>query len=157
MNDPLKRYRRRFRSWKNRLRLAREHERYRAAFRARRLADPDDAAVRKAIAERFPGLRPKPKGTLKIIAIYHHYNWEDYALKPALEKFGKVRRYDWFGEFNLASRDWRRSVKAEMNRDLVVRIGRWVAEERPDVIFTYLSGEIVFPETVRALRAFFGV
>ncbi|MBU2054610.1 MAG: glycosyltransferase [Proteobacteria bacterium] len=154
MNDPLKRYRRRFRSWKNRLRLAREHERYRAAFRARRLAVPDDAAVRKAIAERFPGLRPKPKGTLKIVAIYHHYNWEDYALKPALEKFGTVRRYDWFGEFNHARRDWRRSVKAEMNRDLVVRIGQWVAEERPDVIFTYLSGEIIFPETVRALRAF---
>lgn len=154
MNDPLKRYRRRFRSWKNRLRLARERERYGTAFRARGLAVPDDAAVRKAVAERFPGLRPKPKGTLKIIAIYHHYNWEDHSLKPALEKFGTVRHYDWFKAFNHQRKDWRTSLKGEMNLDLAARIGGWVAKERPDVIFTYLSGEIVSPETVQSLKVF---
>jgi len=36
----------------------------------------------------------------------------------------------------------------------VVRIGQWVVGERTDVIFTYLSGELVFPETVQALRAY---
>jgi len=154
MNDPLKKYRRRFRLWKNKRRLASESERYGAAFRARELTAPDDAAVRKAVAERLPGLRPKPKGALKIIAIYHHYNWEDHSLKPALEKFGTVRRYDWAGEFDHQRKDWRSSVKVKMNRDLAARIGGWVAQERPDVIFTYLSGEIVFPETVRSLRAF---
>ncbi len=39
-------------------------------------------------------------------------------------------------------------------RDLAARVGSWVGEERPDVIFTYLSGELVSPETVQALRAY---
>ncbi|MEK6534530.1 MAG: glycosyltransferase [Thermodesulfobacteriota bacterium] len=136
------------------MRLKRELEGYEAAFASRGLAIPDDSAIRLALQNRFPGLRPKPKGALSIIAVYHNYNWEEGALKPALEKFGTVRRYDWFNAFDHSGRDWRSSVKAEMNRDLVVRIGQWVAAERPDVIFTYLSGEIVFPETVQALRSF---
>ena len=154
MNDPLKTCRRRFRSWKNRVRLKGELERYEAAFTARGLAIPDDSAIRLALQNRFPGLRPKPKGALSIIAVYHNYNWEDTSLRPALERFGTVRRYDWFEEFNHARRDWRRSVKADMNRDLAARVGCWVGEERPDVIFTYLSGELVSPETVRVLRSF---
>ncbi|MBU2027828.1 MAG: glycosyltransferase [Proteobacteria bacterium] len=154
MNDPLKTCRRRFRSWKNRVRLKGELERYEAAFTARGLAIPDDSAIRLALQNRFPGLRPKPKGALSIIAVYHNYNWEDTSLRLALERFGTVRRYDWFEEFNHARRDWRRSVKADMNRDLAARVGCWVGEERPDVIFTYLSGELVSPETVRALRAY---
>jgi len=154
MKDPLKTYRRRFRSWKNRVRLKGELESYEAAFASRGLAIPDDSATRLALQNRFPGFRPKPKGALSIIAIYHNYNWEDGALKPALEKFGTVRRYDWFKAFDHSGRDWRSSVKAEMNRELVVHIGQWVAGERPDVIFTYLSGELVFPETVQALRSF---
>lgn len=154
MNDPLKTCRRRFRSWENRVRLKGELERYEAAFTARVLAIPDDSAIRLALQNRFPGLRPKPKGALSIIAVYHNYNWEDTSLRPALERFGTVRRYDWFQKFNHARRDWRRSVKADMNRDLAARIGQWVAAERPDVIFTYLSGELVFPETVQALRSF---
>ena len=136
------------------MRLKGELERYEAAFTTRGLAIPDDSAIRLALQNRFPGLRPKPKGELSIIAIYHNYNWEDTSLRPALEKFGTVRRYDWFEEFNHARRDWRRSVKADMNRDLAARVGCWVGEERPDVIFTYLSGELVSPETVRALRAY---
>jgi hypothetical protein len=154
MNDPLKKYRRRFRSWKNGVRLNRELAGYEAAFASLGLAIPDDAAIRLALRNRFPGLGPKPKGALSIIAVYHNYNWEEGALKPALEKFGAVRRYDWFDEFDHSAREWRGSVKAEMNRDLVTRIGQWVAAKRPDVIFTYLSGELVSPETVRALRSF---
>jgi hypothetical protein len=154
MNDPLKPYRRRFRAWRNRLRLRCEGERYAAAFRARGLTIPDDAAIREALKGRFPDLRPKPQGTLSIIALYHHYNWEDRALKPALEKFGTVRHYDWFGDFDHSRPDWRRTGKGAMNRDLRERVGRWAGEERPDAIFTYLSGELVAPETIRALRAF---
>ena len=144
----------RFGRWSNTKRLRRELFEYEARFASRGLAIPDDSAIRLALQNRFPGLMPKPKGALSIIAVYHHYNWEDYSLKPAMEKFGTVRRYDWFEAFDHSGGDWRGAVKAEMNRDLAVRIGQWVAAERPDVIFTYLSGELVFPETVQALRSF---
>lgn len=154
MNDPLKPYRRRFRAWKNRILLQLELRRYETAFRSRGLAIPSDSDIRETLRDRFPQLRGKPKGSLSIIAIYHHYNWEDHSLKPALEKFGKVRRYDWFEAFNHQGQDWLASVKAEMNRDLLGRVGRWVTEERPDVIFSYLTGELVSPETLKALRAF---
>ena len=154
MNDPLKPYRRRFRAWRNQRRLRREGEHYAAVFRARGLTIPDDAAIREALKGRFPDLRPKPPGGLSIIALYHHYNWEDRALKPALEKFGTVRHYDWFGDFDHSRPGWRRTGKGAMNRALRAQVGRWAAEERPDAIFTYLSGELVDPETIRDLRAF---
>ena len=150
----LKLSRERLKAWLNRRRLGRERERYEAAFRAGGLSIPDDTAIRGTLVSRFPGLRPKPKGTLSIVAVYHHYNWENMALKPALERFGRVRHYDWFGDYDHSRRDWRRMGKRGMNGDLLARVGRWVAEERPDAIFTYLSGELVDPQTVRSLRAF---
>ncbi|MCK9364563.1 MAG: glycosyltransferase [Syntrophales bacterium] len=153
MDDPLKKTRKKFRQWNNTRRLKAELAGYEAAFEARRLKIPDDAAILSAIKERFPDLAPKPPGELSIIAIFHNYNWENSSLLPALEKLGRVRHYDWFDEFPHTRHDWRKSLKAKMNRNLVERIGRWAKAEKPDVIFTYLSGEIVSPETIRALRS----
>jgi len=99
-------------------------------------------------------MRPKPAGCLRIIAVYHHYNWENYSLKPALEKFGTVRHYDWFDEFNHQDKDWRKTGKARMNRALLEKFSRWIAEDRADVIFMYVSGELVEPDTLSALREF---
>jgi hypothetical protein len=84
---------------------------------------------------------------------YHHYNWENGALKPSLEKFGRVRHYDWFDKFNHSGKDWHKSQKAAMNRDLIRQVNTWMAEEKADVIFTYLSGELVEPETLQAIRS----
>jgi spore maturation protein CgeB len=154
MNDPLKAYRRRFRALRDRRRLDNEVKMYEASFAAGGLVVPDDTTIREIMRERFPALETRIKGDLEILAIYHHYNWENTALKPALEKFGRVRHYDWFERFNHQRRDWRSSLKAQMNRDLLARVESWIAEKRPDVIFCYLSGELVDPETVRGLRAF---
>ena len=154
MDFSLKAYRRRGRIRRNQERLRQEMVRYESAFEAGGLEIPDDAAIRRLLRDRFPLLRPKPRGTLSIIAVYHHYNWEDTSLRPALERFGRVRCYDWFGAYDHGHPDWRVSVKKEMNRDLVKRIRSWVSEERPDVIFTYLSGELISPETARMLRDF---
>ncbi|MHB8829913.1 MAG: CgeB family protein [Syntrophales bacterium] len=152
MNDPFKNTRKKFRLWKNTRRLKTELKGYEAAFALRQLLIPDDTAIRAAIKKRFPDLAPKPKGALSILAVYHNYNWENTALLPALEKFGEVCHYDWFDAFDHTRRDWRTSLKAEMNRDLVERVRELVADKRPDVIFTYLSGEIVSPDTVRSIR-----
>jgi spore maturation protein CgeB len=152
MNDPLKKYRRQFRIWKNDLRLKRELYHYNTAFASRNLTIPDEITLRKAMKNRFPHVRQKEKGTLKILAIYHHYNWENASLRPSLEKFGQVRHYDWFEQFNHQKKDWHRSVKTEMNRNLVKLAEQWTKQDATDVIFTYLSGELVAPETVRALR-----
>ncbi|MDA8125884.1 MAG: glycosyltransferase [Deltaproteobacteria bacterium] len=154
MDFPLKAYRKRWRIRRNEKRLRQELDRYESAFKARDLTIPNAADIRKIMKDRFPHLRAKPKGELSLIAVYHHYNWEDHSLKPALEEFGQVRHYDWFARFNHERRDWRRSVKREMNRDLLTRIGGWIEEERPDVLFTYLSGELIDPETAQGLRAF---
>lgn len=153
MNDFLKPWRRRFRLWKNLIRLKGELNWYGARFALKGLQIPNDDDIRRLIQRRFPRLKSKPKGALSIIAIYHHYNWENYSLKPALEKFGRVFHYDWRGEFDHTSRDWRRSGKGKMNRALLDIVAKRADEERPDVIFTYLSGELVRPATVQALRA----
>jgi hypothetical protein len=110
-------------------------------------------AIRKAIKSKFPYLKPKPKGNLNILAIYHHYNWENESLKPSLEKFGPVRHYDWFDKFNHQRKDWNKSIKSKMNQDLIDRVKGWIREDSTDVIFAYLSGEIVTPSTVERIGA----
>ncbi len=154
MNDPLKKFRRRFRLWNNNRKLEREQQAYVSKFRRMGLSIPGDDALRMELKKAFPRLIFKPAGALRIIAVYHHYNWENYSLKPALEKFGTVRHYDWFDEFNHQNKDWRQKGKARMNRALLEKIGRWIGEDRADVIFMYVSGELVEPETLAALRNF---
>jgi len=154
MNNPLKKYRRQYREWKNNARLKQELNYYRLLFRERNLTIPDDVEIRKAIASKFPQLAPKTKGNLDIIAIYHHYNWENESLKPSLKKFGKVRHYDWFEQFNHQRKDWHSSIKVKMNEELLHQAEQWIRDDSTDVIFTYLSGELISPETMRKLGSF---
>jgi spore maturation protein CgeB len=154
MIDPLKKYRKQLRIWKNDLRLKRELHHYSTIFASRILTIPDEEAIRQSIKHKFSHIRPKKKGEIKILAIYHHYNWENESLKPSLEKFGQVRHYDWYEQYNHQRNDWHTSVKAEMNSDLIKRVAEWTKRDETNVIFTYLSGELVTPATVRTLRSF---
>jgi len=149
----MKKYRRQFRSWLSHRRLKQERAHYNGIFAARGLSLPDEAAIRTAMKNHYPHLVPTQKGTVNIIALYHHYNWENESLKPALEKFGTVRHYDWFEEFNHQKKDWHGELRADMNKTLVERVGRWIREDKTDVIFAYLSGEQVTPETVAKIHA----
>ena len=150
--DPLKKYRRQFRIWRNDRRLQREQELYEREFASHRLVLPNEEAVRSHIREKFPLLKPKKKGSLQIIAVYHHYNWEDESLRPSLGKFGPVRHYDWGDRFDHQQEQrWHRSVKEAMNRDLLEWAARNTEEGKVDVIFSYLSGELINPEAVREL------
>jgi spore maturation protein CgeB len=151
MNDPLRKYRKRFRIWKNDRRLKLELNQYQSIFESRGLTVPDEALIRRTIESKFPNLKPKTKGDLNILAIYHHYNWENESLKPSIEKFGSVRHYDWYQDFNHQKKEWHRSIKPKMNSELIRRMKLWIDEDSTDVIFTYLSGEIVTPETVREM------
>lgn len=152
MNDPLKKYRRHYRIWKNNRRLHKEKEYYAQKFIELGLSIPDEQTLRQELKKRFPHHTAKRKGDLNIIALYHHYNWENEALKPSLENFGRVRHYDWFDRFNHQSKDWHKSLKAKMNEDLLYKINKWMEEEKADVIFAYLSGEVVEPEILQAIR-----
>lgn len=153
MKDPLKKYRKQFRIWRNDRILKRESRYYDNEFAARDLTIPDEELIKREMRKRFHLIRPKAKGTLSILAIYHHYNWENESLKPSLEKFGRVRHYDWAEQFNHQKKDWRHNVKSEMNTFLVKQVGEWTKQDATDVIFTYLSGELVSPKTCRALKS----
>lgn len=152
MNDSLKKYRHKFRIWRNNRRLQREKEYYSQKFIQQGLSIPDDDILRRELKKRFPRMVPQARGELNIIAIYHHYNWENEALKPSLEKFGQVRHYDWFDDFDHQDKDWHKSLKEKMNRALIKQVDNWMNESRADIIFTYLSGELVEPETLRTIR-----
>jgi spore maturation protein CgeB len=152
MNYPLRKYFRQIRLWKNSRRLKREQIYYTRKFQRLGLTLPDDDRLRSELKIVYPHLEPKQKGRLNIIAIYHHYNWENYSLKPALEKFGAVRHYDWCDDFDHTGKDWHKSGKAQMKKALLEKVNLWMAESRADLIFMYVSGEQVEPETLTVLR-----
>jgi spore maturation protein CgeB len=145
-------HRKRFRSWKNGIRLHREAERYERVFQSRGLRIPTETDIRKTLAARFPSLRPKRKGDLHIAAVYRHYNWENGSLKPSLERFGAVLHFDWSETYQCDGAEWARSAKKEMNDDLLATLMQWTEEHSIDVVFSYLSGENVTPATVRNMN-----
>jgi len=153
MNDPLRKYRRRFRAWKNSRRLKNEIHYYGSKFDALGLTLPDEKIIRNVIRSKFQNLEPKPKGSLNILAIYHHYNWENESLRPSLEKFGKVRQYDWLETLNHQKNCWHKSINAKMNNDFVSQVKQWIRDDSTDVIFTYLSGGLISPEAIRELNS----
>ncbi|MBI5905405.1 MAG: glycosyltransferase [Deltaproteobacteria bacterium] len=151
MSDPFRPYRKAFRAWRSLRRLEREREHYHQEFVRRGLSVPDPDAIRRAAKNRHPGLPVVPRGSLRTLAIFHDFNWERTAFLPALGKFGEAVCYDWRDRFDHGSRDWEKKLKAEMNRDLL-GFARALSKERPlGFIFTYLSGGLVTPETVREL------
>ncbi len=152
VKDPLKGYRRKLRAWLKDVKLRHESRRYDTIFKSRHLKIPSEATIRQVLKSKFPHLRAKEKGNLNILAIYHDYNWENTSLRPALEKFGSVRHYDWFNQFNHQDKDWARSIKRRMNDDLVDWAEKSARTTGTDVVFAYLSGEIVTAETVCKIR-----
>jgi spore maturation protein CgeB len=90
---------------------------------------------------------------MNIVAVYHDFNWEDGALRPALEKFGQVRVIDWARWYDPRVRDRSGDSRKRMNDSLLAEIGKLATGETIHVIFCYVSGEIVRPETLQALSS----
>jgi len=151
MTDPLRPYRKAFRAWRNARRLEKEGERYRGEFLRRSLSVPPLDVISRAVKGRHPDLSPVSPGSLRTLAIFHDYNWERTAFLPALGKFGEVVWYDWRDRFDHGSKDCRKRLKGEMNRDLLEFARARSMEWSPGFIFTYLSGGLVTPETVQEL------
>lgn len=151
MNDPLKKYRRLFRAWRNANRLRRESDRYSRNFGSMQLSVPDEAAIRRQTRQKFQELQPKKRGDLSILAIYHHYNWEDESLKLSLEKFGFVRHIDWLKERKPKREGRKDFVTREMSCALLDEVEKWVTDDSADVIFAYLSGENITWDAAKRL------
>nr|WP_321399783.1 glycosyltransferase [uncultured Desulfobacter sp.] len=154
MVDPFQKYRRQIRRFLNNKRLEKETLYYRRLFKEHGLQIPTENELRKKNAALFPNITRRKKGELSILAIYHHYNWENEALLPSLKKFGRVIHHDWFAEFNQQDeKSWHKKNKRRMNTDLIQKVKQWIHQENIDVIFTYVSGETVYPETVKTIAA----
>ncbi len=153
MKDPSRRYRRLFRAWRSSLKLRRELRFYNTAFESDELVLPDEEGIREAVKAKFSNLKPKPKGKLNILAIYHHYNWENESLKPALRKFGFVRHYDWLNGLKQPQSSSEKHVKSDTNNGSIRRVRQWVEGDSTDVIFSYVSGGMVTQDSARGLAA----
>ena len=153
MAGAMKGIRKRFRTWQQSKRLLDEGAFYAERFDSLGLAIPDEEAIRVALRARLPHMAARTKGQLRILAVYHHYNWEDESLRPSLERFGAVTCYDWGERFDRTSRSWIPTLRNSMNRDLLARIGEWTAEAPFDVCFCYLSGEQITPAALEQMRS----
>ncbi len=138
---------------RQRNRIVREGALYSERFASMGLRIPDPEGLREMFRQRFGPRPPRPKGDLRILAVYHHHNWEDESLRPSLVRFGTVAHYDWGKAFDRTRPEWVPKIRAEMNRDLL-RYARAENIQKPfDVIFAYLSGEQVTQEALKSLRS----
>ncbi len=119
---------------------------------------PPHVHIRKAI----PGFHPVnierlrhrlETRSLRIFAAFRNFNWENPNLQAALEKFGTVIRYDWHEHgFSQYDSDWQEVKKVKMNQQLMDRLKAAYREEPIDIFFGYLSGRLVFPGILQAIR-----
>lgn len=133
--------------------LNKEFRHYTALFNSLNLQVFDDKGIRRLVASRFSGKPPKAKGSLRILSIYHDYNWEGASLGPSLAKLGEVCHLDWrVPELTAGRQPNDAGWKEAMNAGLLDR-ARNLAAERPfDVAFSYLSGRQVTADTLNGLR-----
>ncbi|MCB9501967.1 MAG: glycosyltransferase [Deferribacteres bacterium] len=89
---------------------------------------------------------------LRIFAAFRQFNWENENLQPALEKFGEVIRYDWYPEYSQYNENWHHKDKHAMNHTLFSKVREAHYNGGIDIFFGYLSGRLVFPATIRAIR-----
>jgi hypothetical protein len=153
VNDPLKIKRRRFRAWRKAKRLRRETRYYKRKFTALGLSVPDDVDIRRKITKAFGNIRSRVNGGLRILAIYHNYNWENESLKPSLQCFGSVRHIDWPGQSERKEMCRGIAVKRKLSHVLVDKVEKWIEKDAVNVIFTYLSGENITGDAVERLTA----
>jgi len=145
---------RRYRAWRNRRRLEQEQEFYRRRFRERSLSIPSESEIRARSRNRFPDRLGKNKGELRILSIYHDYNWEGASLGLSLKKFGDVQHFDW-RDPALASGKQPGEVHwmEAMHAGLMNFVNNLHTENPFDVIFTYVSGEQMNQEILEKLRS----
>ena len=153
MKSILRKYLRSFRASRNYRRLVREQRRYMEVFRERKLSVPGEGEIHAQIAKRFPGKSPRKKGDLRILSIYHSYNWEDSSLGSSLAKFGEVLHLDWRDPTLAEGKQTSYSSWMEKMNTGLLKKARDLNKARPiDVVFTYLSGEQATPKMLQGLR-----
>lgn len=149
----LRNFRRSVRASLKERRLACEQARYRRLFTARNLSVPSESEILLRSQIKFPHQRPKNKGALNILSIYHDYNWEGPSIGPSLAAFGQVRHIDWYGLAALQGGQYADSSWMEKMHTMLLTTARhWSREQAFDVIFTYLSGEQATPKLMLGLR-----
>ncbi|MFQ3671013.1 MAG: glycosyltransferase [Verrucomicrobiia bacterium] len=127
-----------WRRWRDGRRLQRENQYYLREFSQRGLSL--DQPVR------LPQTQPKPKGSLSIGAIFHHYTWESTAFLPALTAFGHVTHFD--PALPQTSQD----QTDRPDPSLAIRLAQAHALRPFDVLFFYVSPYLARPETLRTIR-----
>lgn len=111
----------------------------------------DEQALISSLSEKKYLRSKKEKGTLRIFAAFHNYNWEEQNLLPALARLGEVIWYDWDPPYSASSYRLRPSNKYRMNQKLIARVQEVHASSPIDLFFGYLSGALVYPETVEKI------
>ena len=96
-------------------------------------------------------LRTKSKRNhLRIFAAFSNVNWEQNNLKPALEHFGEVIRFQW-NFYDQYKPDWHFLHKVQMNQRMLEALRSAHKEKPVDLFFGYVSGRTVFPGVIRSI------
>ena len=114
----------------------------------------DEEESRRMLARRLAGrgIEPKPLGGLNVFALFADAGWEYDHWPIAFEPLGQVTYLDWRRHgFDERHPHWDAAARHKLG-ELVLERVREAHRERPlDVLFAYLSAEVIDPWVLEAV------
>lgn len=86
----------------------------------------------------------------KIFLAIKNTNWEKFGLVDSWIGLGEIIHYDWGEKYDQNSPNWEK-IKEEFNEELYQRVSIENKKKKIDIFFSYLSGNWVYPETIRKI------
>ncbi|MBI3813123.1 MAG: glycosyltransferase [Nitrospinae bacterium] len=114
------------------------------------LSDEEQVRRVKNHIERV-GKKPVNKKKPRVFVAVHHVNWEKHGLVDGWAEVADIIHYDWGGSFDQDAPTWHEKDKPLFNAELLRRVEQACREKPIDIFFSYLSGNWVYPDTIRAI------
>jgi len=136
-------------------RIRREQEYYERTAKISHAYPLDNIALKERLLRRLSqrGITPRPTDNLHVVYATPLSEWEKLAIPPALSKFGTISEF-FLKEngFDIFATDWKKR-RHELDDSLYRFVERCNKKKKVDVLFSYLSGYLIRPETIQRINS----
>jgi glycosyltransferase involved in cell wall biosynthesis len=117
-----------------------------------RLRDPSIENYKEKIKNyinRKAQISDKPR----VFIAVKNVNWEKAGLVDSWESLAEIIHFDWGEKFDQYIPEWHDEIKYKFNRELLNLLIAENMKKPIQIFFSYLSGRLIFPETIEKINA----